>query len=240
MSMEKFLRVYHRGDYLALQGEKAHDFCVLRSGYVGIYRDNQQVATVHAAGEFIGEMAWLLGEPRTASARAETTNVEVYVIPTAGFDQAVKANPTLGLRLAQNLASRLKGATAQLSRERGAVPGQARLVGSDPATARLLNLLRAACLLRPEDDVTRVLLMHILRMTGPPNPNVAPPHEALLDVATAALPEGHTVDVQAILDRLRNEVLAPATEAASPPEVDASAGETPTEPSSPAGSDHDR
>ncbi len=102
------------------------------------------------------------------------------------------------------------------------MPGEARLTGSDPSTARLINLVRVACELRPDDDLLRVLLMHTLRMTGPCNPGLEPPHDAVRDLAETVVEDGGTIDILAILELAKNNVLTPVTRPKEAAELNAS------------------
>jgi membrane protein len=100
------------GETILRAGEESTVAFFLDRGRVGLYRGEaidppgERLATVEA-GQTFGEMAYLLQERRSATAVAET-DVSLYVIPPALFEQLLALNPTLSRRIIETLCARLR------------------------------------------------------------------------------------------------------------------------------------
>jgi SulP family sulfate permease len=113
-SFEAGQPIFHRGD-------EGHELFFIRRGRIRIASSLPRGGTVHVAtlcrGDFLGDMAFLDGQPRSADATA-TTAVEVLVLSRAALDRAVAADPGLGARfyeeLGRALAARLRAADEEL------------------------------------------------------------------------------------------------------------------------------
>lgn len=98
------------GETLFHEGEESSDLYVLRSGAVAVLRrqadgSNLRVGDVFA-GETIGEMAMLTGDPRTASAVA-LRDAELIRLSREAVGGLVARNPEVALAIARVLAKRL-------------------------------------------------------------------------------------------------------------------------------------
>lgn len=114
--LKKYLRSYAAGDLLFEKGDTREDVFYILSGTVGIYLDEAESAVSVAsigAGSFLGEMAYLLSEPRTAGARAEE-DVLALVLPADLFEDILKTDGETGRHVIASLSERLKNANSKL------------------------------------------------------------------------------------------------------------------------------
>jgi CRP/FNR family transcriptional regulator, cyclic AMP receptor protein len=93
------------GDVLARQGEIGREFVILIEGEVDVARDGKVIA-VRGPGDYIGEIALLDNQPRTATVTAKT-DVAAEVLNRAEFASLLAAAPELSSRLMATLARRL-------------------------------------------------------------------------------------------------------------------------------------
>lgn len=120
---------YEPGDYIFREGSKAESCYVIAQGKVQILKKTRKTGNVPLAvvkpGEFLGEMAMLSGESRSASAVA-LTHVEVFVIHHADFVKLLKAqNPFashLSLQLSTLLATRCHRLLRLIARQPEIIP----------------------------------------------------------------------------------------------------------------------
>jgi len=93
------------GDVLARQGEIGREFVILLEGEVDIARDGKVIA-VRGPGDYIGEIALLDNQRRTATVTAKT-DVAAEVLNRAEFASLLEAAPELSSRLMATLARRV-------------------------------------------------------------------------------------------------------------------------------------
>jgi CRP/FNR family transcriptional regulator, cyclic AMP receptor protein len=93
------------GDVLARQGEIGREFVILLEGEVDVARDGKVIA-VRGPGDYIGEIALLDNQPRTATVTAKT-DVAAEVLNRAEFASLLAAAPELSSRLMATLARRV-------------------------------------------------------------------------------------------------------------------------------------
>jgi CRP-like cAMP-binding protein len=120
---------------------------VIRAGKVNIWKrisDSEITLAVLGPGEFFGEMALLEGLPRSAGATVleDATLVEV---DQQSFDELLRKNAEVGLRLLRRLSARLREADRQIQ-----------ALMSRSSAARALSLLKT--LAEPPDEQGRRLL----------------------------------------------------------------------------------
>ncbi len=112
---------YEKGQILFLQEAPAQHMFIIVSGRVRIERTDKSAETTvlatRYAGEVIGEMSLLDGQPRSAQAVAET-DTKVLALSAHDFKSQVLKDPTMCLGILQTLSHRLREAAthAQLSR----------------------------------------------------------------------------------------------------------------------------
>jgi len=90
------------GDVLIKRGNTARTLFVLLSGVVEVRRDGKLVAVL-APGAVIGEVAFLLGKPRTADVVAATDDVRVLTLNDTSIRRQIRADSALAAKLLLNL-----------------------------------------------------------------------------------------------------------------------------------------
>lgn len=110
------------GKYIFSKGEAAKVMYLIIEGDVDLVLGETVVETA-GQGAFIGEMALIEDEPRSASARARS-DCRVFPIDETRFQLLVKETPFFALQLMKTLARRLRSMNARA----GAAPktGKAR------------------------------------------------------------------------------------------------------------------
>ena len=104
------------GKYIFRKGEAAKVMYLIIEGEVDLLLDDVLVETARE-GTFIGEMALIDDEARSASARARS-DCRVFPIDEARFQSLVKETPFFALQLMKTLAHRLRKMDARI----GATP----------------------------------------------------------------------------------------------------------------------
>ncbi|MBD3410254.1 MAG: cyclic nucleotide-binding domain-containing protein [Ignavibacteriales bacterium] len=107
------MEVFGKGEDLAREGDSTFEIFVLMKGKIGIYKGNVKVAEFDQKGIIFGEMGAILGEPRTATMKAEDTS-SVLVIE-GDLDKLMDNYPDIAKKIMINLASRLKNITEDYS-----------------------------------------------------------------------------------------------------------------------------
>jgi hypothetical protein len=101
---------YEAGGEVFSEGDVGNDMFIIKAGEVEIFRasggSHQQLALLEE-GDFFGEMAVLEDEPRMASARAVSDCV-LMRIDGSTFDQMVRHNPEIPVRMLRKLSRRLR------------------------------------------------------------------------------------------------------------------------------------
>jgi CRP-like cAMP-binding protein len=109
---QRFTRSLGEGQKLFDEGDAGESMFVIQSGTVGVFRRVGDVEVPIAqlgAGELVGEMAVLEGLPRTACAVASEPTV-VVELPSSLFEQMVRENGEIALRVLRKLSARLREA----------------------------------------------------------------------------------------------------------------------------------
>ena len=102
---------FHRsGTRVFNQGDAGTDIYILKKGAVTVIVDDQIVGLINTPGTIIGEMAYFLGIPRTASIEAAEDS-EFIVIPGEQLYRHVLKQPELGIDLLKILSQRLANTT---------------------------------------------------------------------------------------------------------------------------------
>jgi len=100
------------GNYVFRMGETAKVMYLIIEGEVELMLGDTVVETA-GEGSFIGEMALIEDEPRSASARARG-DCRVFPIDEARFQLLVKETPFFALQMMKTLAQRLRKMDARL------------------------------------------------------------------------------------------------------------------------------
>ena len=98
---------FQPGDYVFKQGEESTFLYYIAEGEYRVVVNETQIATVNSADIFIGEMAFLLEETRSAAVIA-TTPGKLIKIPKESFIRSIKNQPYYGIFLSKLLAERLQ------------------------------------------------------------------------------------------------------------------------------------
>ena len=93
------------GKVLIREGDRGREFFVIISGEVEVRRKGRKIRTL-GAGNFVGEMALLSREPRSATVTAATA-LDVLVIVDRDFVALLDSTPELWLKVARALAERV-------------------------------------------------------------------------------------------------------------------------------------
>lgn len=107
--LAKYGRSFAPGDTLIAEGDSGKDAFFIYAGQVGVYKrvaDGEKHLTDMEEGSLLGEMAYLLGEARTASIRART-EVTALVLPPAMLEELMRYSAPLSRRIIGSLAQRL-------------------------------------------------------------------------------------------------------------------------------------
>jgi len=109
------------GEFVFREGELGTEMFILQEGKVEILKElygEQKQLTVLEKGDFFGEMAILEDLPRTASARA-LSDVKLLQINGSTFDQMLRNNPEIAVRMMRKLSRRLRETDLLLQRALG-------------------------------------------------------------------------------------------------------------------------
>jgi CRP-like cAMP-binding protein len=109
---------FEAGETIFKEGDLGTEMYIVHEGKVEILKDlpgEQRLLAILEKGDFFGEMAILEDLPRTASARAQTAT-RVLLINGSTFDQMLRSNPEIAVRMMRKLSRRLRE-TDRLLRE---------------------------------------------------------------------------------------------------------------------------
>ena len=104
---------FDEGDTVAEEGRPGDDFYVIVAGQAKVSRRGRTVAKL-VPGDFFGEIALLDGGPRTASVVAETPLL-VMTLNRKPFHTMLERDPTIVLKMLEELAGRLRSADRSLT-----------------------------------------------------------------------------------------------------------------------------
>ncbi|MHB1844003.1 MAG: Crp/Fnr family transcriptional regulator [Deltaproteobacteria bacterium] len=113
---ERLARHLEAGDRLFEEGDPGDSMYVVQSGRIRLFRRVGAIEVTIASlgpGELLGEMAVLEGLPRTACAVAEGPTLALE-LDRSLFEQMVRTNGEIALRMLRKLSSRLREADRQI------------------------------------------------------------------------------------------------------------------------------
>ncbi|MBI5502164.1 MAG: Crp/Fnr family transcriptional regulator [Deltaproteobacteria bacterium] len=108
----KLAKTFPKGTVLFREGDPGAEMFIILSGSIRVSKqigNLERTLTVMGAGEFIGEMAILTGENRSATATIED-EARLVPIDAAMLESLVARSPEVAVRLLKRLAFRLKAA----------------------------------------------------------------------------------------------------------------------------------
>jgi len=109
---------YSAGDLIFSQGDLGTEMFIIVEGEVEIIKhinDESHVLSHLEKGDFFGEMALLENVPRTADAVAKT-DVKAILINGSRFDDMLRKNPEIAVRIIRKYSKRLREANTLLER----------------------------------------------------------------------------------------------------------------------------
>lgn len=107
--LAKYGRTYESGEILIEEGDTSREAFFIYAGSVAVYKrfdDGEKRLMAIDEGNLLGEMAYLLDEPRTASVRAES-QVTALVLPPAILEELMRYSAPFSRRIIDSLAKRL-------------------------------------------------------------------------------------------------------------------------------------
>lgn len=110
--------VYDAGDKIFAQGDLGTEMFIIQDGEVEIIKHiggESHVLSRLEKGDFFGEMAVLEALPRTADAVA-VTEVRVVAINGSRFDEMLRKNPEVAVRIIRKYSKRLREANTLLEK----------------------------------------------------------------------------------------------------------------------------
>jgi membrane protein len=117
--LNKYGRHYAPGDTLITEGDASQEAFFLYGGQVGLFKamhGKQERLGELDAGQFFGEMAYLLNEPRAATVVAET-EVVALVLPPRMLEELMTYSAPLSRRIVNTLAQRLMRMNQSVARQ---------------------------------------------------------------------------------------------------------------------------
>ncbi len=115
---EKFGTTFPAGTVLFEEGQPCSGMYIIQKGRVRLYKKaglKKVTIDILEDGDFFGEMACLLGQPRSINAVVEEES-QILVVQSEVLDELFREKSGLGIKVLGNLASRLRKAYEIISR----------------------------------------------------------------------------------------------------------------------------
>ncbi len=109
---KKFGQVFSAGSILFEEGQVCTGMFIIQKGTVRLFkkvRGEEVTIDVLRDGDFFGEMACLMGQPRSINARVEEES-QILLIKPEVLDGLFRGTPSVGIKVVGNLAGRLRKA----------------------------------------------------------------------------------------------------------------------------------
>lgn len=109
---KKFGMIFPAGTVLFEEGQTCSGMYIIQKGRVHLYKKagpKKVTIDVLEGGDFFGEMACLLGQPRSINAEVEEDS-QILVVEPEVLDEIFRDKSGLGIKFLGNLASRLRKA----------------------------------------------------------------------------------------------------------------------------------
>ena len=120
-----YLARFSAGQPIFEEGEVGTEMFVIQSGTVEIFkrarRGEEKLLATLEKGDFFGEMSILEDVARTASARAKS-DIELVRINQSTFDEMLRHNGEIAVRMLRKLSRRLRETTKLLEQSTGVAP----------------------------------------------------------------------------------------------------------------------
>lgn len=105
---------FTHGATIIKQGDVAGHFYILLSGAVEVYKDDTLLTTLMFPGTIFGEMADILGKPRTCTIKVKG-NARLTKIKSLPIEDLMREQPDVVIKILKTLATRLDRTTQKLS-----------------------------------------------------------------------------------------------------------------------------
>jgi membrane protein len=113
--LSRYGRSYGDGEVIVQENSTGKQIYYVYLGKVRITREgNQQTLYTLDSGEFFGEMAYLLQEPRTAAATAQGETL-LFEVPPRMFEELLRTSDRLARDVIRTLCNRLKRSADHLT-----------------------------------------------------------------------------------------------------------------------------
>ena len=104
---------FAKGQTIFRQGDMGDGMYLVESGQVIVWDEKADEAIAYLGqGSFVGEIALLLAEPRSASLRV-AIDADLYVLEKKDFDTLLETRPAIAIQMTRELSQRLVSTTQQ-------------------------------------------------------------------------------------------------------------------------------
>jgi CRP-like cAMP-binding protein len=107
---QQYGKTFQKGALIFSEGEIGEHVYLIQTGKVRVFKligDQDKTLAILGPGDFFGEMAIFEKKPRSASAEALSES-KVLVLDQATFEELIKSNGEIALRVIKRLVSRLR------------------------------------------------------------------------------------------------------------------------------------
>jgi len=111
--LAKFVQAYDVNTILFEKGDPGGEMFYILSGSVAVKNNGATIRTL-GAGDYFGEMAMLLNEPRTATIAIASPGTQLIAVSQNNFETLLRENPAIVRSILKDMALRLKATTQQL------------------------------------------------------------------------------------------------------------------------------
>jgi len=118
ISARLHLERYRKGEVVFVEGGSGDSMYLIESGQVKVVSDmdgEERLFTYLGPGNFFGEMALLLGEPRSATVKVDI-DAELWVLHKADMDELLEQYPFIAVTISRELSRRLRETDQQPTR----------------------------------------------------------------------------------------------------------------------------
>ena len=111
---EEYLKEIPAGTEVFKEGEMSRHIYYIALGRFAVDKGGEKIAEITEEDQFVGEISFLLGTPRTATVTALAESM-IMAIPAEVFQKTLSENPKFGVELAKLLAKRLASTSQNLA-----------------------------------------------------------------------------------------------------------------------------
>jgi NTE family protein len=118
ISAKLHLKRYRKGEVIFVEGGSGDSMYLIESGQVKVVSGTDEEEKLFAylgPGNFFGEMALLLGEPRSATVKVDI-DTELWVLHKTDMDELLEQHPSIAVTISRELSRRLRETDKQPTR----------------------------------------------------------------------------------------------------------------------------